>query len=199
MAGEELAWELLSECDPEEVCTRAAVAYSDEGGYEVPVFGFPILAHPRTHALTPSGPETEFILSKLAYFSRLSIVHYLLAAQPLAPTGRLIAPNEVRAGQFYFTGSHVLPLAPIASRFATDPEGFLAQGARFGGQPRSFGDVAVGLSPFPRVPITLILWQEDEEFPARSSLLFDEICELQVPPDILWSIAMMCALLIIRG
>ena len=199
MAGEEQAWRLVAEGDPDEVCARAAVDHTVERGYEVPVFGFPIFVEPQTRTFTPSGPETEFILNKLAYLSRLSILHYLLTAQRLPPTGRLMAPNEVRAGQFYSTGSHVLPLAPIAARFSTDPAGFLAQAARFGGRPCSFGDAAAELLPFPRVPMTLILWQEDEEFPARSSLLFDEVCEMQLPPDILWSTAMVATLLVLRG
>ncbi len=49
------------------------------------------------------------------------------------------------------------------------------------------------------VPLTLILWQEDDEFPARCSLLFDETCELQLPPDILWSVAMLCSLVMLRS
>ena len=33
---------------------------------------------------------------------------------------------------------------------------------------------------------------------ARSYLLFDEVCELQLPPDILWSVAMMSALVMLQ-
>ena len=199
MLGEEQAWQRLADSDPAEVCLRAAVGYSAEKGYDIPVFGFSIFADPTTRTLFPSGPETEFILTKTAYFSRLSVLHYLLGAQRLAPTGRLLKPTELKSGQIYLQGSHLLPLEPIAARFSRDPEGFLAQGARFGGQSRPGGDAAVELLPFPRVPITLILWLEDDEFPARTYLLFDEICEMQLPPDILWSVAMMCALVMLRG
>ncbi len=199
MLGEEPAWQRLAGSDPADVCLRAAVEYSPEKGYNVPVFGSSIFADPATRTLSPSGPESEFVLTKTAYFSRLSVLHYLLGAQRLAPTGRLLKPTELKSGQIYLRGSHLLPLEPIAARFSADPEGFLAQGARFGGQPRAGGDAAVELLPFPRVPITLILWQEDDEFPARTYLLFDEICEMQLPPDILWSVAMMCALVMLRG
>ena len=47
--------------------------------------------------------------------------------------------------------------------------------------------------------MTLILWQEDEEFPGRSYLLFDETCEQHLPPDIVWSVAMMSALAMLKG
>jgi Domain of unknown function (DUF3786) len=196
--GEAQAWERLAASDPVDVCARALVEYDPERGYIVPVFGHPIVADPNTSTLQGSSPESELVLNKMAYFSRLSILHYLLGAQRVAPTGRLLKPAELKSGQIYLHGSHLLPLEPIAARFACDPAGFLTQAARFGGAPRSFGDAAAELLPFPRIPITLILWLEDDEYPARTYLLFDEICELQLPPDILWSVAMMCALAMLR-
>jgi hypothetical protein len=174
------------------------VEYHTDTGYLVPVFGHRIVVDPRASTLQGSSPESEFVLTKTAHFSKLSILHYLLAAQKIAPTGRLLKPAELKSGQIYLQGSHLLPLEPIAARFANDPAAFLAQAARFGGDPRPYGDAAAELLPLPRVPITLILWLEDDEYPARSYLLFDEICELQLPPDILWSVAMMCTLAMLR-
>ena len=89
-------------------------------------------------------------------------------------------------------------MSSIAARFSSDPEGFLAQAAKFGGESRQYGDAAVELLPFPRTPVVLILWLEDEEFAARSYMLFDEVCEFQLPPDILWSVAMMSALAMLQ-
>ena len=198
--GEDRAWELLVAADPHDVCERAEAQYSAENGtYTLPVFGHPIVVDLGVHTLAGSSPEAQFALTKTAYFSRLSILHYLLGAKRIAPTGRLLKPTELRSGQIYLKGSHLLPLDGIAARFAGDPEGFLEQGARFGGEPRSYGDAAVELRPFSRVPITLILWLEDEEFPGRSYLLFDETCEEHLPPDIVWSVAMMSALAMLKG
>jgi hypothetical protein len=196
--GEQQAWEELVSCDPAEVCDRAAVEHSEEHGYVVPVFGLPIVLDMKARTMSGSSPEAEFLLTKAAYFSRLSVLFYLLRAQRITPTGRLLKPSELKSNQIYFAGSHLLPLEPIAARFASNPEGFLAQAARFGGQVRQYGDAAVELLPFPRAPIVLILWIEDEEFAARSYMLFDEVCELQLPPDILWSVAMMSALAMLQ-
>ena len=198
MLGEEQAWEELADCDPLDVCDRAAVTYSKERGYVVPVFGLPVVLDPAARTMTASSPESEFVLTKTAYFSRLSILFYLLRAQVLRPTGRLLRPSELKSGQIYLQGSHLLPLEPIAARFGSDPDAFLTQAARFGGQPLPHGDAAAELQPFPRIPIVIILWGEDDEFPARSYLLFDEVCELQLPPDILWSVAMMSALVMLQ-
>ena len=198
--GIEHAWDLLSACDPLDVCERAEAGYSgQEQAYTLPVLGHPIVVDLAGRTLRASSAESEFILTKTAYFSRLSILHYLLGAAKITPTGHLLKPTELKTGQIYVKGSHLLPLEGIAARFSGDPEGFVRQGARFGGEQRDYGDAAVELRPFSRVPITLILWLEDDEFPARSYLLFDETCEAHLPPDILWSVAMMCALAMLKG
>jgi hypothetical protein len=36
----------------------------------------------------------------------------------------------------------------------------------------------------------VLLWTEDDEFPARADLLFDATCSAHLPLDILWSAAM---------
>lgn len=198
--GLDKAWESLSTCDPRDVCERADAQYQENGqGYILEVFGHPISIDTETRTLRGNTPESEFILAKTAYFSHLSILHYLLGAKAIAPSGRLVNPVDLKTGQIYVKGSHLLPLGGIAARFSADPAAFLDQASRFAGVARDYGDVAAELRAFPRVPVTLILWQEDEEFPARSYLLFDETCEEHLPPDIIWSVAMMSALAILKG
>ncbi|TAL23845.1 MAG: DUF3786 domain-containing protein, partial [Nitrospirae bacterium] len=66
-----------------------------------------------------------------------------------------------------------------------------------GGKLLNYGDAAVELLPLPRIPVTLILWFSDDEFPARADLLFDATCERHLPLDIVWSIAMLSALVML--
>jgi hypothetical protein len=197
--GESRAWELLASCDPREVCERVQATYSAGDGYALRVLACPVTVDPTTRAIVGSSAEAGLVLTKAAYFSRLSILHYLLGARPIEPSGRLVGPLELSSGQFFRGGSHQLPLEQIAARFCGDPAGFVRVAARFGGRRVSHGDAAMELLPFSRVPVTLVFWDADEEFPARSHLLFDDTCELHLPADILWSVAMMCALVMLRG
>jgi hypothetical protein len=198
MQGEARAWELLAGSDPRDVSERSGARWSpEEATYTLAVFGLPVVVDPQRRTITASSTDADWILTRAAYFSRLSILHYLLGARKIPDAGRLVKPAELKTGQF-FQGSHALPLERIATRFATDHEGFLRRATRYGGEPQSYGDAAVELRPFPRVPVTLILWEEDEEFPARCELLFDAGCEQQLPTDILWSVAMLCALAILQ-
>jgi hypothetical protein len=193
MQGEERAWELLAARDPRDVCERAEAGYSPgEGSYTLGVFGFPVVVAPASRTMSGSCAESELILTKAGYFSRLSILHYLLGAQRTSPAGLLVKPSDLKSGHIYLQGSHVLPLDQMAARFARDAADFLKHAGRFGGEPRAYGDAGVELRPLPRLPVTLVFWREDDEFPARSDLLFDATCEQHVPGDILWSVAMLC-------
>lgn len=199
MQGEARAWELLGSSESRDVCDRAKATYAEPQGYTLRVFGFPVMVDPVARTITGSSPEAGLVLTKAGYFSRLSILHYLLGARLLEPSGRLVSPMELKSGQFFRGGSHELPLDKIAARFCAGPDGFVLVALRFGGRQVSYGDAAVELSPFPRLPVTLVFWCEDEEFPARAYLLFDDTCEHHLPADILWSVAMMCSLVMLKG
>jgi hypothetical protein len=89
----------------------------------------------------------------------------------------------------------VLPLDQIAERFGRDKVAFVAQGLKFGGGIVPFGDAAVRLYPLPRVPVTVILYLHDDEYPARTTLFFDSTVDFQLSlSDIVWSVSMMATL-----
>lgn len=200
MHGEERAWDLLSRLEPRDVCDRCLVEYlRSEDSYVVRVLGSLMTVVPKRKMIAALDQAGELILQKVGYFLRLSILHYLSSAQVLPLAGHLVRPSDLKVGTVYFSGSHTLPLQDVAARYGYERDigGFLEQGRRFGGEQRLHGDVAVMLLPFPRLPVTLVLWCKDDEFPARADLLFDATCERHLPVDILWSVAMLSAKLML--
>jgi len=191
--GEERAWDLLSGLDPADVCVRTLADHdSATGSYTVRVFNIPVRVTPVGRTFEAHGAGGDWLLGRMGYFSRLSILHYMVGAKAVPPVGRLVKPVDLKGGALYYAGSHVLPLPALAARYGGDAAAFLAQGQGFGGVKRSLGDVAVELVPFPRLPVTLVFWRGDDEFEARADLLFDATADQHVPPDIVWSIAMFC-------
>lgn len=192
--GEEKAWEVLGALDPADVCKRSLAGFDRQAGaYTVSVFGMPVTVALCSHTIDGADADGGRLVNKTAYFLRLSVLHYLVAARDIPAAGQLIAPTELKSsGGLYAAGSHVLPLDRVAAEYARDTQAFLQQGMRLGGERRDHGDASVTLYPFPRLPVTLVLWFGDDEFPARSRLLFDTTCERQLPPDVLWSVAMLC-------
>ncbi len=194
--GEEKAWEILRGLDPAEVCRNAQAAYLEGPGlYVLKSFGMDISADPANRNYHCDAPGADLLLKRLGYFSHLSIIWYLVGAKDIGLSEKLLQPSNLKGGQAFFRGSHVLPLDRLAERYARDVEGFLQKGKTLGGIRASFGDAAVRLFPFPRVPVLLILWREDEEFPARVDILFDSSCEHHLALDVLWSVAMMSVLI----
>ena len=197
-AGEEKAWEILARLGTSDVCKAASVTFDDRtAAYAIRSYGmdFMVFLHERTIA---SGfPESAVLLGKLGEFFRLSLLWYLVSAKYIPCTGRLTRIEQIKGGEAFSRGSHVLPLGKLAGKYGNDREGFLRKGKALGGVVRQYGDASIELPAFPRVPVVITLWLADDEFPARADLLLDSSCDLQLPPDITWSIAMMSVLVML--
>ena len=198
LSGEERAWKILADCNPEDVSRRAKVTFDRVSGqYVLKSFGLDILVSPMEKKIVSNSLMGDILLHKLSCFSILSILCYLNNAQEVSPTAKLVRPEETSGGQIYLKGSHILPLDKIAYTYGNDVEGFLLRGNELGGEQLKYGDASLRLFPFPRIPIIVILWKSDEEFPARVDLLFDSTCDLHLPADVVWSTAMMSVLIML--
>ena len=196
--GEDKAWDLLVAMKPGDVCRAAAVTYdSATSTYGIRSFGMDFFISLRDRTITSSAAGSGVVLGKLGYFYRISVLWYLVSAKDIACTSRPVKLEHIKGGEIFTKGSHVLPLDSIAAAFNKDKERFIEKGKKLGGESVQRGDAAIRLWPLPRIPATLTLWLEDEEFPARVDLLFDSTCELQLPTDIIWSIAMMSVLVML--
>ena len=194
-AGEKELWKTLWGLDPDDVCARAAAAFDPATGqYRLNFFSRTVLISPAAKTISGTTPRDDLLLSSLQDYAPFAIPGYLVHAKDILPSGKLIKPSAMKGGQIYLTGSHVLPLPRIAARYGSDRNGFLTRGRDLGGQELSHGDAAVRLFPFPRIAVALLLWTGDEEFAARADLLVDAACEAQLPPDIMWTTAMMSVL-----
>jgi len=198
--GERAAWETVCGLAREDVCGRTGATFDEgAGAFLLRCFGLDFQVNPCDERIDDPSGRGAYFLGKLRDFFRLAVLHYLGNAKEIPPTGRLLRPIDIKGGHRFTTGTHVLPLEPLAARYGRDREAFLARGRAFGGEVvPGFGDACVRLSPLPRVPVTMILWLEDEEFAPRVDLLFDSTCEFQISlSDIIWAIAMMCCLVML--
>lgn len=190
--GEAKAWETLAGLRQQDVCAGAGAAYDRTSGvYTIQSYGIDFTVSPDARTITSGDPRSAPFLERYRDFFRLAVLWYMTSAKEIPATGRLIRPLDVKGGQRFFSGTHVLPLDRIEERFARDKVGFVERGLRFGAEIASYGDAAVRLFPLPRVPVTIILWLEDEEYPSRAALFFDSTVDFQLSlSDIVWSIAM---------
>jgi hypothetical protein len=196
-SGENRAWSVLETLNPEDVCRNASVAFDRESGcYFVKSYGMDFVVSLPDKRITSQSTGSDVLLQRLGGFFRLSILWYLTRAREIPCSGRLVRLQQVKGGDIFSRGSHVLPLEKVALKYGRDRTGFLEKGKMLGGEEVKLADAAVRLHPFPRIPAVVTLWLEDAEFPARADILLDSTCELQLPTDILWSIAMMSLLIL---
>ena len=131
------------------------------------------------------GPSPADV-KPLSFHLYFLAVHYLLNAQDRPLRGDTVTPKELRDGELFFSGgSHTPNFGPILGRFDGRGELLLQAGEALGGRGVDCGDAAIEIRVLPRVPITVILWFSDEEFPARASVLFDRSVEAQLPVEAL--------------
>ena len=116
------------------------------------------------------------------------LLHYLLGSKGSAVSGDWIAYQEVPDGRFYLDAFLRRAKNPMVQGFGTQPE-LLVELARkaYGAQPFDQGDISVVVRALPRVPVALILWKGDDEFPPEGTILFDRsISDIFSAEDIAW-------------
>ena len=195
--GEEKAWLILADLRPRDVCSGSGACFDEPSrSFTIRSFGIDFTVSLETRTITSSDKRSGLLLERYKDFFRLSVLWYLTSAKDIPASGRLIRPLDVKGGQRFFSGTHLLPLDRIEERFGRDRMAFIERGLRFGAEIVAYGDAAVRLYPLPRVPVTVILWLQDEEYPARATLFFDSTIDFQLSlSDIVWSVAMMSTLI----
>jgi len=159
------AREAFAARDPRQMAAAAGCAYGGDGVFSVPFLG-------ATHKL--SYPEGTLVGDgELDEAGRILLLHYLCGATGLPPAGRLVSFKELPGGFLYAGPFAGRALQPLVRAFGTEGGALLEAGAALGGRPVNLGDVAVEVPALPLVPLTMVVWLGDEEFPAGGNILFD--------------------------
>ncbi len=104
---------------------------------------------------------------------KILILHYLSQAKGTPLTNKIISYKELPEGSHYFPTFSKRAIKPNLDQFGEEPERLVDVAAKFGGHKVDYGDVAVTINAFPRVPITFVLWKGDEDLPPEGNILFD--------------------------
>jgi hypothetical protein len=181
-----LYWEELAKAEPNGVCHRTGAVYSEEKkGYFLPLLNQKYLILPgeqKIYCMRGDFCEEE----KLRDYFYLMVLLYLLQAKEGEPSRNWISEKELKGGTTFFRGPHALRVEEIKSAFGKNPSAFAHAGSRLGGVELLFGDKAFSLTVFPKVPLAYILWQEDEEFPAQVTVMFDSTIQNHFSLDGIW-------------
>lgn len=112
---------------------------------------------------------------------KILILHYFIRAKGTPLSGKTITYKELHDGINYYPTFFKRAISPIITNFGKEPKHILEVSQYFGGRRADYGDLAVTIDAFPLVPITIVLWRDDEEFPADGNLLFDSTIQDYLP------------------
>lgn len=195
-SGVEKAWEILRTLEPLHICRNASVLFDENTlSYRVKVFCYDFSICPTRRTIQGNSSSAEHLIERYGYFFIHSCLWYLIHAKDIPPSNKLVKPMDVKDGAMFFRGSHTLPLDNLANRYGDDKDAFLQRGKDLCAEILTYGDASLRLFPMPKIPVVFILWQKDDEFPPRADLLLESTCDVHLPIDIIWSIAMLSTLL----
>ncbi|MFC1871419.1 DUF3786 domain-containing protein [Chloroflexota bacterium] len=104
---------------------------------------------------------------------KILVLHYLTQAKGTPASGKTIAYKELPEGISYFRTFCKRAIKPLTDHFGTGIQRLPDIARTLGGYKADYGDTAVTINAFPRVPLTFVLWGGDEEFPPEGNILFD--------------------------
>jgi len=185
-AAVELGRKALRETNPKRIADLSGASFEPNSDGNA-VLGLEFLARkititwPRLIISFPSGDE-------LPLQEQVLIVHYLKGAKGATATGQWIAYQEVPDGKFYLDAFVRRAKNPMVQVFGDQPELLVKLATqRYGAGSLDQGDFSVRIQALPLIPVALIIWRGDDEFPPEGTILFDRnVSEILSAEDIAW-------------
>jgi hypothetical protein len=111
------------------------------------------------------------------------LAYYFDVCDGTPMTGEWIAFNQIPSGLFYAQAFQGYTGNELAKFFKNDTEAFIEANEKLGGRREFFGNIAYSYQILPRVPIMVVCWWGDEDFPPSYRILFDSNAHHQLVTD----------------
>ncbi len=186
MAGEQLA----KITDIEQQCLRSGTQYQVTDSQKA------IIVEYLNQSYKVTLPDIEISLiaseAEVPLRDKILILHYLTLAKGTPTSKKMITYKELPEGSNYLPTFSKRAIKPLADHFGNKPRRLIDAAAKLGGRSVDYGDVAVTINAFRRVPITLVLWQGDAELPPAGSIIFDATISDYLPTE---DISVLCEII----
>jgi Domain of unknown function (DUF3786) len=178
-------WQVLKAADPAVLCRHGRCQYlPDSSDYTLSLWGvdYRIAVDRQEIINTTPGAHSH------PYFN-VFIIFYLLLEGDISVVGEWISEKDFPGGATFFRGPHLLPSMLITERYGNDLQGFSARCQELGGTPLSLADRAFSFRITAEVPVAVLYWSGDADFPAEAKILFDRSLINAMQLDVVYSLA----------
>jgi hypothetical protein len=111
------------------------------------------------------------------------VLDYLVRADGSAPSGEWIGFQELPDGAFYRRAFQGYSGDRLVRELAADVDRFRRAARALGGEPLPMGDTGFAFRVLPHVPLAVVWWDGNDEFPASATVLFDRVAGVYLPTD----------------
>jgi hypothetical protein len=177
-----LAVESLVQSNLQERSARGGAWYTQGPDGEIQV-GFRYLGRELLMSFPQGTIEARNGQGPIPLREEILVLHYLETASGAPLAEKWASFSEIPGAAFYNSVFLMRCKSPLVKFFGEDPEALLSVAREVGGEPLNLGDIGVKIRAFPFVPLALVLWRGDAEFPAEGSILFDASVNEYLPVE----------------
>ncbi len=186
--AKELSKKDLLQYDPEKIAEYSGVELKKEGD-ELKALCLNFL----NRNIIISWPDMEFSFEsgdgEISIQQQAFLLHYLNGAclkKGLKPEGEWVSYQDIPDGRFYMDAFIKRAKTPLIQTFGLNAKKIVEIASKaYNAETLDLGDYSVKVNALPLVPVVLLIWEGDDEFPPEGNLLFDKsISEILSAEDI---------------
>ena len=174
--------------EPRNLASHTATLFNDAGDrngeFRFPLWGREvILTYPALLVVDAHSKKD------LSVFDQTMVLYYFNTCDGTPMAASWIAFSELPDGRFYNQAFQGYTGRELAKAFGNDLEAFEGAASNAGGEKRfpmagaPIGDAAFAYHALPRVPLLVVYWLGDDDFPPNSQILFDAAVSHHIPTD----------------
>ena len=154
----------------------------------------------RTYRIDTTNGEVYFVNSteEVPLRDKILILHYFTKATGKPLSGKIITYKELHDGINYYPTFFKRAIDPVLNNFKDEPQKLIEVASVMGGTKTDYGDTAVTINAFPYVPLTIVLWRGDNEFPPDGNIMFDSTIQEYLPTEDITILSEMIAWKMVR-
>jgi hypothetical protein len=164
------AWEQLRAVKPGKLAMRTGCLREGDATLRVPFFWQDYLVR-----LAGQTVERAATGEEPSSFTKALILSYMVTADGTTPSKRWVGFRELPDGLFYAQAFRGYAENRLVRELGDGGIAALGRAAEeLGGEPIEIGDAGYAFAVLPRIRIAPVYWLGDEDFPSRTSILFED-------------------------
>jgi len=176
----------LEEQDPDDVCRRTLCRYDrKKKAYILRAWGEDYVIQADQGQIYPIRDGAQVPHDYLLLF----MIYYLVKGKEIEIRNEWISEKDIPGGATFFRGPHEIPTNLITRSYENDIERFRKRCLQLRGTDLDMGDAAYCFSMAPRIPVAVMYWKGDDEFPPEAKILYDRTINEHLTSDIIYTLA----------